>query len=150
MEALNTANSGSAAGYSPWTYSFMKFLLRGDDCAAFATAVTRLFNLMLANRVRREWWVPSRASLFPKGESAWRPLGIGESWYRLLGRAVMKKMGEDVGNLLAPLQLGAGIPGGSEIAGRPAQVMLNSQADMIVVNLDLANAFNTIPRDLMW
>ena len=150
LEALNSANSGAAAGYSPWTYAFMKFLLRGEGNAALAEAVTRLFNLMLANRVRREWWVPSRAALFPKGETAWRPLGIGESWYRLLGRAVMKAIGEDVGKVLAPIQLGAGIPGGSEIAGRLAQVMLSSQADMIVVNLDLANAFNTIPRDLMW
>ena len=109
-----------------------------------------LLNAMLAGRVRREFWTPSRAVLIPKGSDQWRPLGIGESWYRLMGRCAMQTLRSTVGPKLTPLQLGVGVSGGCEIAGRLAQLMLDADSDNVLINLDLANAFNTIPREMMW
>lgn len=105
---------------------------------------------MLDNNVRRDYWVPSRALLLPKGATAWLPPGIGECWYRLLGKTVMLLKGHVIGQELLPLQLGVGMKGGSEIAGRLAQVMLDADPSMAVINLDISNSFNTIPRKLMW
>jgi hypothetical protein len=150
--AIQKSNSHAAAGYTSWSFALVKALCndKANLVAPLLFAITRLFNLMLSNRVRRDYWVPSRAVLLPKGDTAWRPLGIGECWYRLLGKTVMLAKGREVGRALLPLQLGVGMKGGSEIAGRLAQVMLDADPTTAVINLDISNAFNTIPRKLMW
>lgn len=150
--AIQKSNSHAAAGYTSWSFALVKALCNDKVLlvAPWLRAITRLFNMMLSNRVRRDYWVPSRAVLLPKGDTAWRPLGIGECWYRLLGKTVMLTKGRGVGSALLPLQLGVGMKGGSEIAGRLAQVMLDADPTMAVINLDISNAFNTIPRKLMW
>lgn len=151
MMAIQKSNSHAAAGYTAWTFALVKALTDGQNgTIPWLHAIKRLFNMMLGNRVRRDYWVPSRAVLLPKGDTAWRPLGIGECWYRLLGKTVMLHEGRFIGKALLPLQLGVGMRGGSEIAGRLAQVMLDADPSMAVINLDISNAFNTIPRKLMW
>ncbi|KAJ1385172.1 hypothetical protein B484DRAFT_410588, partial [Ochromonadaceae sp. CCMP2298] len=85
------------------------------------------------------------------GTDGWRPLGIGECWYRLLSRMVVRKIVGKVSKALLPLQVGSGFSGGSEIAGRLAQLGLDMDnaeegLDMALLSLDIKNAFNTIGR----
>jgi hypothetical protein len=65
-------------------------------------------------------------------------------------RPVMIAIGDRVGKEIRPIQLGVGTSGGSEIAGRLANVKLAAHRNNALVNLDLTNAFNTIRRRLMW
>jgi hypothetical protein len=51
------------------------------------------------------------------------PLGIGDCWYRFLGRTVVKALGAEVGLCLLPTQLGVGVPGGYEIGARLPQIL---------------------------
>ena len=44
----------------------------------------------------------TRTALIPKDGDGWRPLGIGEGWYRLLWRIVMGKVGAELGRNLRP------------------------------------------------
>jgi hypothetical protein len=48
------------------------------------------------------------------------PLGIGDSWYRFVGRVALSKVGDRVGSALSPVQLGIGVKNGAEIGGRMA------------------------------
>eukprot|EP01033_Poteriospumella_lacustris_P013622 gene13622-9755_t len=71
--AIEKSNSHAAAGYTAWTFALVKALSdRLDGTSPWFHSITRLFNMMLDNRV------PSRAMLLPKGDTAWRQLGIGE------------------------------------------------------------------------
>jgi hypothetical protein len=77
-------------------------------------------NGMLGNRL----WTKSRGALIPNLEAGkFRLIGIGEAWYRLLGRCILKEVGREVGDQLPLLQMGCGVSGGSEIAARTAQVV---------------------------
>ena len=51
-----------------------------------------------------------------------------------------------MGAKLRPLQLGVGVKGGGEIAGRLPQVILNANHDYVVIKTDQRNAFNLLPR----
>lgn len=152
-DAIRAVNSQASAGYSAWTFSLIRTLAETTGAitgGSWTGSITRLFNLMLRDRLSRDWWTPSRAVLLPKGSNTWRPLGIGDAFYRILGKAVMIAIGDRIGQEIRPIQLGVGTSGGSEIAGRMANVMLAAHHDNALINLDLSNAFNTIPRRLMW
>lgn len=142
---------GSAAGWSGWSFYSIYALLvpthegRFEICASIAV----LFNRMLKNECSSELWTPCRSVLIPKKDGNWRPLGIGDAWYRFLGRVISKKVSNKVGNRLEPLQLGAGNCGGCEIAARLPQVALDDMAGMAVISLDQRNAFNTMPRAML-
>jgi len=157
--AIESCNSQSSAGYSAWTFAAIQNSLKNlpgtgsneDVRGLFIQAVTRFFNSMLAGKASKTWWTPSRSVLIPKdGGRGYRPLSIGDTWYRLMGRAVLQALGPELSSVLQPIQLGVGYRGGSEIAGRLQQVALDSTLDLCLFNLDLINAFNMMPRSLMW
>jgi len=80
-------------------------------------ALTKLFNKALDGSLHKQvaqLWTMSRAALIPKtdGSGGWRPLGIGEAWYRLLGRIIIAQESAKIGAALMPLQLAVGIEGG--------------------------------------
>jgi hypothetical protein len=143
---------GSANGASGWTYNTIHQLYANpSEGAAFhldalAAFLTRLANGTLPNHV----WTTSRAVLIPKPEvGKFRPIGIGEAWYRLLGRCILKEIGGEVGELLAPIQMGCGVSGGSEIAARMSQVFLDAHSGHVLIKTDFKNAFNLTPRRLI-
>ena len=54
----------------------------------------------------------------------------------------------NIPDLLAPCQLGFGVPQGVEVAVHAAQIYLCSlQSDQVIVKVDFKNAFNGIRRD---
>jgi hypothetical protein len=144
---------GSASGSSAWTYGVIRSILYegGDEYKAMLELVTKFINKMLSGKMGSRRWVISRAVLLPKKDGGgWRPIGIGEAWYRLAGRVAVDMEGSTVGAKLMPLQLGCGIQGGCEIAGRLGQIYIeNSPDNHVVLSVDLKNAFNTMPRRLM-
>jgi len=103
-------------------------------------------------------WTCGRAALIPKPgvPNGWRPLGIGESWYRLMCRAIMLQYQKPIGTSLMPLQLAVGIPSGCEIGARLVQVAYSHMTydfdveDMCVISMDLENAYNLSPRRVMY
>ena len=74
-------------------------------------AIAKLFNKILQDpeKMGRSIWTDFRAVLLEKESvgdiKKYRPLGIGEAWYRLFAKALMMQVGADVGGLLKPLQL---------------------------------------------
>ena len=43
-----------------------------------------------------------------------RPITISKTWYRFAGVYALRMYGRDIGERLAPLQVGVGKPGGTE------------------------------------
>ncbi len=108
-------------------------------------------NALASGSLPNKHWVTSRAVIIPKANgNGHRPLGIGEAWYRFLGRALLLKMGKEVGGQLKPLQLGCGVPGGCEIAARMAQVFLDVNPTHVLIKTDFKNAFNLTPRSAIF
>ena len=150
-EVLGKLPVGSAAGPSGWTFGAIRAIFfETGDVAAACDAISVFSNRMLAGQLASPLWLRSRAVFIPKkGNVGWRPLGIGEAWYRYVTRCAVRMEGESVGRQLLPLQLGCGVRGGCEIAGRLGQIILDASSDVVIVSLDMKNAFNTMPRGLM-
>ena len=98
-----------------------------------------------------------RLCLIPKSDNqlqpTYRPIGVGETTFRLLGRTILAKAGKELGQKIAPQQLAVGIAGGVEIAASIAgmlEAINDSQpaedTPFAMMSIDIKNAFNSIRR----
>jgi hypothetical protein len=146
-ETLSLLPVGSCNGTSGWTYALIRRLFCSSSAKTEHLEVLALmFRQMASGRMPNTQWIESRAVLLPKGEDKFRPLGIGETWYRVLTRTLLRIVGPGVGLRLAPLQFGCGIAGGCEIAGRLTAFLSSVTEGQVVIKTDFTNAFNTTPR----
>jgi hypothetical protein len=151
LEGVKNLTVGTSSGFSGWTYNAIQaIILPLENQMELCGVVSKFFNLILSGNFKNKILTTSRTILIEKGNGAKRPLGIGEAWYRFLGKTVAKLVSMGVGRRLQPLQLGCGVSGGCEIAGRLAQVILDTNDNMCAIKLDIKNAFNTMPRKKMW
>ena len=154
-------NIKSGTGISGWTNRLIRAMMtratgdRGvaqDKLCAARTAFANLMNAVLNGSISKgvaALMALTRTVLIPKDGGGWRPLGIGEGWYRLLWKVVVGKVGAELGRNLMPHQLAVGVKGGCEIGARLAQVAYDVDLDMVedgeemcLIQLDLENAFN--------
>jgi hypothetical protein len=153
VEAVSKLNFGSAPGSSGWSFRSMDAILsinEGDDNSHLKT-ILNFFNRAVAGDLPTEVfqiWATSRSVLIPKNDNAFRPLGIGECFLRLLSKMLNDKVKTELGERLAPLQLCVGIKGGAEIGARLAHKTYGSDK-LPQMKIDIVNAFNSIPRELV-
>jgi hypothetical protein len=143
---------GSAGGASGWTFGAIKAIFFEDNGQQSATnlLLAKFCNQMLAGKLDQDsGWLRCRAVLIPKKAGGWRPLSIGDAWYRFVGQVAMSVVGNSVGDKLSPIQLGCGVSSGCEIAGRCGQVILDSHEDVVLISLDLTNAYHKLARNIM-
>jgi hypothetical protein len=88
--------------------------------------IVKLANAMLTGSLRPALWIRSRVVLLPEDDGSHRPLGVGEAWYRLVGRLAVSIVGQSTGHKLLPIQLGCSIKSGCEIGARLGPVILKS------------------------
>lgn len=84
-----------------------------------------------------------------KKDGCVRPIAVGLTLRRLIAKCLSRDLVESMGDLLCPLQLGFGTPGGSEAAVHAARLYLHFAPDKLMVKLDFKNAFNSLRRDKM-
>ena len=152
-----------ASGFSGWSNRLLKQLYLGSnltDQQLITENYARFFNVMLKGQTSshiRGYLTNVRLCLIPKSsdprEPTYRPIGVGETIFRLLGRTVLNKIGKEIGDKLAPHQLAVGIPGGVEIAASLAgllEAINDSQpagdTPFAMMSIDIKNAFNSIRR----
>jgi len=146
-------DEGVASGWSGWTNQGLQaiFLATGDvkySCENLAI----FFNTLTSGRAFDSvinLFGTSRSVLLPKPDGSARPIGIGDALYRLFCRIIVNDVQEEVREKLSPRQFSVGTPGGSEIAARICQGFFDMPA-MALLPLDIANAFNEMPRALMY
>ena len=75
-----------------------------------------------------------------------RPIGIGEVPRRIIAKAILKILKDDIGEAAGPLQLCAGQDGGCEAAVHSMKSIFEDQDTEGALLVDATNAFNSINR----
>lgn len=75
-----------------------------------------------------------------------RPIGVCETVRRIMGKAIMRVVRQDVREAVGPLQLCAGQPAGCEVAVHAmAEIFRDAGTDAVLL-VDASNAFNSVNR----
>ena len=82
----------------------------------------------------------------PKSVDDVRPIGIGEIMRRIVGKAVMKVVGDDVQEVCGATQVCAGLEAGCEAAIHATREMFLDPECEAVLLVDAKNAFNALNR----
>lgn len=117
----------SSGGPSGWRFS----LLRSIEPAAInlLQALWTPFTTNDLDEESRQILRTSRAVCIPKRDGGVRPLAIGETFRRLLCKAVLRKVGnENIERAAGPYQFAAGTVAGTDIAGAVPRLYLESRA----------------------
>ena len=114
-------------------------------------AVARLVNVMSDGDVPEEvapYLSGARLQAGIKKCGGLRPIAVGNLFRRLTSKCHMFGVAERAGRLLSPQQLGVGVPGGLEDVIRAInQVVEEGDDQLMILQLDLVNAFNLCDRD---
>jgi hypothetical protein len=146
-------SSAATPGWSGWTIRFIQRLVLASNAHAevLQDRLARFFTRWSTGKLHpraASMFATSRAVLIPKRGGGWRPLCIGDAWYRLISSAIGLLVIKETSTLLLPLQLGSGFSGGGEIAPRIIQLALDRAElafeDVAAVSMDVKNAFNSI------
>ena len=76
-----------------------------------------------------------------------RPIGIGEVLRRIVGKAVMRVLHDEMATCNAPIQVCAGIPGGVEAAVHATRRIYAEPETEAIILVDAENAFNSLNRN---
>ena len=116
-------------------------------------SLTSFINFILSGEVTH----PARHFIFGatlialnKKDGGVRPIAVGCTLRRLAAKCAGNHVMMTMGTLLAPRQLGYGVPLGPEAAVHTAQIFLhNLQPGQLIMKFDFRNAFNSLRRDKM-
>jgi hypothetical protein len=144
MATINNLPKLSSTAFSGWTYELVKKVC--GSSVALSELTTTLFNRMLAGQAgdARLWGASRLVALGKKGGGV-RPIAIGDTWLRVLGRAVASHYAQAAADSLSPHQFGVGIPGGVELITHTTE-LAHCHPEMGVLAIDFSNAFNSIRR----
>ena len=77
-----------------------------------------------------------------------RPIGIGETLRRIVGKAVTSVLKNDITNVAGDLQVCSGQPGGTEAAVHAMKAIYDDVDTECILLVDAENAFNAMNRQL--
>ena len=101
----------------------------------------------------RQFFFGARLIALQKKDGGVRPIAIGNTVRRLVGKVTCATIKEKAMQLYEPHQLGFGVAKGAEGAVHAARRFLSSDSDMedkdLFLKLDFKNAFNSIRRDVL-
>ena len=98
----------------------------------------------------RDLFCAARLIALPKKPNGVRPIAVGETLRRLSAKLLVMKFQPEAAEALLPLQVGVGIPGATEaVIHKVREWMRSAPPDHALLQVDFANAFNTIDRSAM-
>ena len=145
--ALRTSRAAGLSGLD--TYAWRRL------CSSFGSASRNLCSALAAvgRRICTTFVHPEGLSAFvacrliPLDKCPGvRPIGVGEVPRRILAKAVLRFVGQDVEEAAGPLQVWAGQDGGCEAAVYTMRRIFHHPDTEGVLLVDATNAFNTINR----
>ena len=125
------------------TVFFIQICLKGL-CSSLA-AVGRRLCTSLVNPEGLSAFVASRLIPMDKAPGV-RPIGIGEVPRRIISKAILWILSNDIQEVAAPLQVCAGQVGGCEAAIHAMRLTFGNQDVEGALLIDAENAFNSIKR----
>jgi hypothetical protein len=149
LEELNLAlkrfASDTAPGVSGWTVPLLRQALKMPQFGRFMVSLTA--SMAKGTAPGAAMLCTSRLTPLLKPDGGVRPIAVGELFYRLATKAILKAAFKP--DFLLPNQLGVGSKGGVEPIVRAVERSLDGslpQAYTHLVSLDFSNAFNTADR----
>jgi hypothetical protein len=143
--ALQRFASDTAPGISGWTVPLLRQAIKMPNFARFMVSLTA--SMAKGTAPGSSMLCTSRLTPLLKPDGGVRPIAVGELFYRLATKAILKSAFKP--DFLLPNQLGVGSKGGVEPIIRAVQRGLDGslpQRFSHLVSLDFANAFNTADR----
>lgn len=144
---------GSAAGPSGLKPQHLRDALVPGWQDEILRQVTSLCNKLSrgeAPAAIRGWLCGASLAALPKPNgSDLRPVAVGETWRRVVSKALAAEAVEDLRNHLEPLQVGVGSKAGCEAIVHTVRQWLGrnrTNTHKVLASLDLSNAFNCVDR----
>ena len=88
----------------------------------------------------------SRLIALPKSNGDVRLIAVGEAFRRVAAKALCLRMRDHFSDYFSPIQHGVSTACGSELLIHHIQLLLDQNADWVVLKTDVKNAFNSISR----
>ena len=145
--ALRTQGAGGPSGVDSTAWKRL--------CCSFQKQSAELCNALagLARRICCDFVDPSAIQalvacrLIPLDKNpGLRPIGIGETFRRIIAKAIMRVIKDDVCHTAGPLQVCAGQEGGCEAAIHAMRTIFDNDETECVLLVDASNAFNCLNR----
>jgi len=146
LNALGGFASDTAPGISGWTAPLLRQAIRVPAFAKFLSSLTA--GISNGTAPGQSMLCTSRLTPLLKREGGIRPIAVGELFYRLCTKALLKSAFKP--DFLLPCQLGVGSKGGVEPINRAVSRAMDGdlygKQYTHLISLDFSNAFNTVDR----
>ena len=152
VRAARAFRRGSAPGPSGLRGDHLREALataHGDEVAAHLTEAVRILAAGDVPTDIAPHLAGARLFALPKSGGDLRPIAVGETLRRLVGKCLCAAVKEDALHHFAPLQLGVATPLGTEAiihAVRQWLVRNTGSATKVLLKVDFENAFNVLDR----
>lgn len=146
-EALKNFKRGSAPGISGLSFDH---LVTSHRSGATVRALTSFINTALEGGIDHnvaQVFGAARLLALRKRGGGLRPIAVGETLRRLVGKCVCLTLRKQLEQHFFPSQLGVGIKGGVEMVVHAVESILDDPATCeAILAVDLSNAFNEMER----
>ena len=145
--ALHTHGAAGPSGLDAyaWRRLCSSFKSASNNLCAALASVGRRIATTSVNPVGLSAFVACRLIPLNKCPGV-RPIGVGEIPRRIIAKAILKIIGNDVEEAAGPLQLCAGQDGGCEAVVHAMRNIFQASETEAVLLVDATNAFNSINR----
>ena len=121
-----------------------------DTLADSLTAALNLFQTNTIEPHARNLLNAARAVAVPKDNGGIRPIAVGNTLVRTALGVAMTPLSSRLQRYFTPLQYGIGVRAGAEIMTHTIKAHLQLNPSHLVIQTDLANAFNSWSRDKLY
>lgn len=146
--------NGAAPGWSGWTPEILHPLLKDADTLEEFTEFLQLIIRGEVPEAIRQLVLGGRGIAGRKKDAVAptdvRPICMPDLFLKVIMTLLLKPLRSSLQNITAPIQLGAGTPGGAEIMVKRMQLaVLSAKEDSVLLKIDFRNAFNEVHRRQM-
>jgi hypothetical protein len=146
--ALRTSKRNSSPGPSGCTFEHWRgIVMEDDDALKDFTAFLNVFTSGSLPPGLKTLWGSCNTIALSKAAGGYRPISMGETLRRILGRSASHQCTEDISTYFEPLQLGVGVENGCEKIINTARALLIEHPEFVILACDVKNAFNSMSRD---
>ena len=145
---LTQSDNGTSAGPSGWGGNMLAILVQSDICRLGVVALLKdIINGELPKDARQLLLASRLVALTKPNSDGFRPIAVGEVFYRLAAIVAVKRVSNEAAELLKPHQYGIGVAAGAEkILHSLQHELTDTDKRLALLQLDITNAFNSCDR----
>jgi hypothetical protein len=146
---LKLQKNGLAPGPSGWSGDLLSVLGHDESCTqALAILIQDIMNGLVPSFVRTHLLCCKLIGI-PKDDGGIRPIAMAEAIVKHALHYASSRTNDAIVDVLGHMQVGVGVPGGSERALHRVQCLLEAGSpNTVAVLVDFENAFNNTFRDV--